>query len=534
MSNAIDRALRIIESHPSVLAVSKPIVDSKTDGATVDVTFHIELPNAWMAAGRSPNGVLVNEVVTFVLPPNCSLIPPEIHLRRDFDRSLAHIQPGAPDKPPIPCIYDGRLAELLLRQGLNAILNQTALWLKNAAMGTLINPKQGWEPVRRDNVDDRIVADADYLRSLVKRDYGHAIFPFAYLKRNFKNNNTVLFGELGREPITLHPKTISERFTKNIGGHSIGIFVWPGKQPAGDPIIAGQYLPETVVDLGSLRTRAAEYGCSIPLRTTLERLQECVRSLNFREPLPIAIILCARRPYHLIGSDSELELCAYILDVSAPNLFPQGNHTNVRTAAQRHTITRKLLRRMSGTDPDSPTPQWVQLGCGSLGSKIALHLARAGFAPSLVIDNDWLSPHNAARHALLPISRAWASGLIPKADAVTTAIEGLGQSALATFDDVVVATRDFSLSKRSLPDTAFVVVNSTASLVVREALASVTTPITIPRVIETSLFSHGAVGLFSVEGPARNPDTGDLITEAYALIQRDAKLRELVFALTKT
>ncbi|WP_201722252.1 ThiF family adenylyltransferase, partial [Sulfitobacter sp. HI0023] len=44
------------------------------------------------------------------------------------------------------------------------------------------------------------------------------------------------------------------------------------------------------------------------------------------------------------------------------------------------------------------------LGCGSLGSKIAMHLARSGRAPISVIDNDTMEPHNYARHSCLPYS----------------------------------------------------------------------------------------------------------------------------------
>ena len=46
------------------------------------------------------------------------------------------------------------------------------------------------------------------------------------------------------------------------------------------------------------------------------------------------------------------------------------------------------------------------------------------------------------------------------------------------------------------------VVNTTASLVVREALAA--SNLLETRVIETSLFARGHVGLVTVEGPDRN------------------------------
>lgn len=71
------------------------------------------MPNAWMADGVSPNGVRAIEPVTLVFPAAFPLKAPLIFLRADFDRSLAHVQPGSPDEPPAPCIYDGSLLELL-------------------------------------------------------------------------------------------------------------------------------------------------------------------------------------------------------------------------------------------------------------------------------------------------------------------------------------------------------------------------------------------------------------------------------------
>ena len=69
--------------------------------------------------------------------------PPELSLRADFSRNLPHMQPWLADRRPVPCIYDGELAELLHREGLAGILNQTAVWLERAALSTLIDPNQG-------------------------------------------------------------------------------------------------------------------------------------------------------------------------------------------------------------------------------------------------------------------------------------------------------------------------------------------------------------------------------------------------------
>jgi hypothetical protein len=97
-----------------------------------------------------------------------------------------------------------------------------------------------------------------------------------------------------------------------------------------------------------------------------------------------------------------------------------------------------------------------------------------------------------------------------KAEALAKAIEGLGQRAEAISRDVVEIVRDKKEVKRVFPRKAWAVVNSTASLSVREALGSVPSGAEMPRVIETSLFADGSLGLISVEGRGRNPDTLDL------------------------
>ena len=61
----------------------------------------------------------------------------------------------------------------------------------------------------------------------------------------------------------------------------------------------------------------------------------------------------------------------------------------------------ELLARTSGIPAATTSQPLVILGCGSVGSKIAMHLGRAGFGSMAFVDNESMSPHNAARHALI-------------------------------------------------------------------------------------------------------------------------------------
>lgn len=534
-SAAIERALRQLAGHNAVAEIGAPSV--RASGAVrVDVGVRVALPNAWMADGVSPNGVRPIEQATFLFPAAYPLRAPLVTLRQDFDRSLAHVQPGDPESQPEPCIIDGRPSALLQQRGLFGIVDQLARWLENAALGRLIDPEHGWEPVRRDSLDDVVVADAAHLRGLVTRQAGRAVLRFDYLRFGRPDEAKSTYGIIDSATMALNAETLKKLLSEsNLSGSddtargtSLSLIVWPGKMPSGVPVVAGDYQPETVTTIAALRERARLYGCEEPLRSGLDWLRQCAGKLTAHWRWPIAIVLIARRPFHLIGTDSTLELCPYIVDIGAPELFADGDSTSVRPAAHRDTVSVPLLRRLSGSESTLSPPPWVLLGAGSLGSKIGLHLARAGMAPSGIIDRASLSPHNAARHALVPEhGRLFKSWLAGKAKALADAVGGLNQTAQACDMDIVTLLRDTAERRRVLPKKTGLLVNATASLVAREAIGG-EAPGTLPPVIEAMLYADGTVGLSTAEGEDRNPNCLDLIAEAYVLISAHAQLRPLI------
>jgi hypothetical protein len=534
-ARSIARARRIIAAHPSVAAVGKETA-SENGGWWVDIDIRVGLPNAWMAEGHSPNGVRAVEPVTLIFPARFPLRAPTIWLRADFDRSLAHVQPGNPGSRPEPCIVDGRPSELLHQQGLAGILNQLVLWLDNAALGRLIDPKQGWEPVRRDDVAGFVVADAAALRALVSRSAGSATFRFDFLAAADSDGGRSVYGKVEPVKLTVNPDTLGSILTTSRAssaelrwGKSLAIVAWPGRKPSGDLVVSDCYQPETVTNFGALMDRAAAYGCDRPLSDAINWLKRCAADYQLTKPYPLAIILCARRPFDVIGSNSPIELCPYVMDIGPAVFMASGDQTPVQPIGHRHAITEDLLRGLSGPG-DGETLQWTLVGCGSLGSKIALHLGRAGRAPAAVIDRAYLSPHNAARHGLVPdVSGSGLDWIASKATALAKAMEGLGQTSIAVTKDIVSVLRDPASAKKHLPRKTWAIVNTTAFLGVREALGSVPSEIQLPRVLEASLFGQGKLGLLSLEGPSRNPNTLDLMAEAYACIRPDDDLRPIMF-----
>ena len=138
--------------------------------------------------------------------------PPELSLRADFTRNLPHMQPWLADGRPVPCIYDGDLAELLHREGLAGILNQTAIWLERAALGTLIDPEQGWESVRRDSFNDVVVADAAHLQGLVNRRGGHRFLKIDYLKFFAADGTHFVHSQVANEVVRVNRASVGSIF----------------------------------------------------------------------------------------------------------------------------------------------------------------------------------------------------------------------------------------------------------------------------------------------------------------------------------
>lgn len=542
--SGIRRHLNLIQQHPRVLEVGTPFWCDNEQCFAVIAEFEIQLPSRRRAAGVSRSGVRGVEPVTLIFPASYPLHAPKIYLRSDFPRTFAHIQPGRPDAPPEPCILDGDLDELFHAQGLWSILNQLADWLEKAACDRLIDPVQGWEPVRRDNLEDIVVADLGFLRSQCLRQPQHNFFFFEYLKflkskdDRPHNKPTHLNGQIGNQKAKLspaRPEGLRQYFSRDPRqemwvGKSIAILATPGKDSVGKPYIASQYEAETVTDIQSLYAQAEKYGCEQSLENAFSWLEKCARKLLANFSVPIVVILGVRRPFHLIGESSNIELVPYWLEISFPQILSDGEATPVFPLGLQQTVSEDLLRSFSNEPEPLEAKSITLIGCGSLGSKIAIHLARAGQGPGTVIDKGYLSPHNAARHALLPemgvMQLDW---MRPKAHAVASAINSLEQQTKALLADVSQIGHDRELRKTLFPKRIKTIINATASITVREALAQVPVHEMKARVLETALFAQGQVGLMSLEGRGRNPDTLDLLALAYQLMHDDEEIRPLVF-----
>lgn len=531
-----DRFLAVTTRHPQCRGgrIAK-VTDAR---ATIEFDLIVEMPQHMKADGVSSNGVRRTETAEAVLGPNYPWASPTFYLRPDFPRELPHLQPGAPDAPPRPCLVDGDQREYffqfgLVEAGIFHLVHQLVLWLQRAAEGTLIDPAQGWEPALRRNLSDILVMDAEACRAIVDRQGGHRIFTARFYRSGAEaarlSAGAAAIIQASTEAVPLkrgNKELFASRPDEHDGafGNTVCYVAWPDKLPDGAAFVSDSYIPETVTTIGALRRRADELRCGRALDSFLTSLERCFDGYVLNVPVPIAIVLCARRPFHLIGSPSEIELLPYVVELRAGpqrnSLFAAGDDEPVAPAMHLDATNPALLRAVSGAPETGPV---VMLGCGSVGSKMAMHLARSGIQIPLVSDKGGLLPHNMARHALARPPLA-----VSKASELAGELAHLGQSPQVHKDDLVrdLATREGRSTV--LPKQAAYAVNTTASLGVREALAGLAPDDVKPRLAEAALFGRGHGGFLLVEGAAHNPTLCDLIAELYATAGSD-RLGDLLF-----
>lgn len=434
--------------HPHVLSAK---VDSKE--CCLITRIGIPLPQADEPQGVSKSGVRAEEDVKWLIPHNYPFEAPYVMLRKDFPCDFPHINPNKEDVSP--CILEGSLKELLQQpKGFLGVLDQMVAWLRKAAMDELMDTEQGWVPMRNDDAN--------------------GLFPFeesAIDVRIWDRNGVEVVDYCNCKLLIVLP---------NINA------------------IYNRYIPNKIQNLSDLKS-----FCKLALdENTYCKLLENLKNLPCNSKNKGYVFVGIRRPCHIIGKRSNIEWLAFMVDIEyggKKKMVVDRSRTSLLTVCEK--VTPELLNRLSGCSRFL-RGRIVQVGCGSLGSKISLHLARNGNDRFVFVDNDIFKAHNNARHSLM------ARSPIMKADLMRQAVQMLGEEAEAYPNlDGLAAT----------PSENDLLIDSTASMAFRNELASNNLKC---RIVHTALYNKGTYGVFLVEGSERNPRVDDL----FAYVMRRAVL----------
>jgi len=471
---AVQEAHKWAKEHVAIHEVSDLQTDS--DGLFLfTATFRVHLPSRFAKRGETRHGVRALEPVTFLFSPTFPYRAPILRLRDDFCRDFPHINPN--ETWVSPCVYEGDLSELIQQpRWFDGLLDQIADWLSKAASDDLMNMRQGWEPMRTDECHGMLIDDWETRQHVFDGADSPCLHHSSYLQNDKGEYSAII---LQRVSGKLNSKTLSA------GNTSVAIFL---STPLGKTV--DRYLPCCISGLDDLEVLGVSFGIA-DFGTSLKKLR---RKLEFLGRKILFVVLAVRRPVPLIGSPYAIEFLSFALRWSIQTKKKRGKTRTYRVQilSNLNRCTPALLQRFSGSV--ATKDRVCIIGCGSLGSKICMHLARGGQDRMLLIDNDVFMPHNNSRHTLIGQTLGYKSKCL-SADLKKMGIEA----------EPVVG--DIRTSSHAIPSNA-VVIDATASVPVRNFLAKTPKGRTV---INCSLYSHSRLGALCIEGPEHNPRIDDLV-----------------------
>lgn len=456
------------------LVLSCDGVESATwDNAPPDVlklNVNTHLPQDFEAKGVSNHGVMAIEPVRLVFSDRYPFVAPYVVLRDDFPRSFPHINPSL--KHVLPCIYEGNLTELLQQSGLESVIFQLVSWLRKAAADDLMDLAQGWEWMRNDDCKGILKGNFKSLRETILDKPFKGVFCACVLS-NCPNDT---FGAC------LLPKKWN---ACEHGNNSLPCFIYAPPQEN----VISDYHPNKVTNVQELKEFFITH---IGAGTFDGAMTEIAKQKGIGRFIAVAVV---RRPIHLINTNTNLEVLPFLINVKRTGKKHVSLQSPVFLLGTSELCSPALMRQVSGHQPEF-RGRIIQLGCGSLGSKLSLHLLRNGLPRICFVDTDVLSSHNMARHALTWGSSEWFKSL---AMASTASLFGV-EEFVGKNDYVEAATTASAID---------LIVDSTASLTVRNRL---TLGDVKARVVHTALYGkmEHQCGICFIEGSDRNPRVDDM------------------------
>lgn len=530
MSQAIADAVHQLERHRGIVRVGAPV--AKGSSTWIEIDVEVALPSRSRSSGVSTTGVRAIETCTLVFGPRWPLTAPQLFLRADFPLDLPHINPHTPGHLVSPCLFEGFIDELLHRFGLDAIIDQLIIWLDSAAANMLIDLNQGWEPTRRDSCPSTVVFSAEKAVAAARHDGSILTVGVRYIAIGEHLHGIV------DEQFTAVDEAVFSQTPQNDhhGKWAMGkaaAFIVGAPHVNAQPHVVCQYQPETVIDLESLLIRAGELGIDQgELGRALHRyyarsiVDPAEDSKGWELGLFAIVILVVERPAPLIGSPGRrTEVLPYVVHYNCSEGLGAENNTSAYPALHAHALSPQLLQLASGMASADTTQPWVMIGCGSLGSKIALHLGKAGFGSATFVDNEPMSPHNVARHGLIePIC----VGSPPrKATMMQSAFQAISHTGSRAFDmDAVALLTEVDKFEEVVSKEAALIVDTTASLKLLTAqMQSPALDVCGARLARVVMYGQGRCAVIALEGKARTSRVDDLTALLFEFCRHHPSLR---------
>ena len=384
-------------------------------------------------------------------------------------------------------------------------MSQLSTWLRRAVLDELRELDGKWEPMRRDGIPLHVSADITGLRGMIdnRRD-GHSL-----LVANLFHYHTG--GEFeAAASIESEKQSINEvcRRVTNTTNSEVPVLLCWGNRVCSNIVADGKRVYSALKsDVEGI------YGINA-LAGAVSTLSQKLFSNNLAKT-PLVVVLAVPRPKPLQGSEghanSNYELIPYVLMLESKRLavgktaYSFDDQAVIYPAQLREKSGKELLQRLSGHDfPEQARIHLV--GCGSVGSKLAMHLGKAGFGNFDLLDKQVLQPHNLARMGVMTDHRM---ASVLKRDATYSELGMLGLSANVVRGDFVHNAA--SAGAIACHKDTLIVFDATASQTVHDALVNFPIEPAQARVMQGAFYAQGNVAMLALEGEVdRKPDLEDL------------------------
>lgn len=432
------------------------------------------------------------EIVIYLHPLFPRKAPATMINRPDFPyRVLPHINPFVYDEfipKPHLCLHHGNIDEWFLGASAEQYIARIKKWLEDATIGELMKG-EGFEPMRRLSMFSYLQYDQDAAIQRLNSSAKDQVIEFF-------NLNITKIDEPFRDCISA---TVD--FRKSYAMPSIPCFLIFDKTRAATELYVGKHVKnlrdlDGIIDLNLLQ-RAARRFLNIIFENRI--------GLSY-----FSFIYGIRRPCKVTNTNSDIELLNCIVFVKNFNgtITITGNEP-CQMLTHIYVFTPQMASLLSGSKQIHEKSIAV-IGCGALGSKISLSLARMGLYKQTLIDSDLLLPHNMARHALY---EDCSKDRVSKANALQKVINQIFELS----ETISIAKDMKEIDLNTLSQNNFII-DCSASGIVLDCLSSY--KFDIAMVIRSELALNGQLGLTFICNKEQNPNLSDMrIQLIYSAIQ---------------
>ncbi|RZJ92653.1 MAG: thiamine biosynthesis protein ThiF [Chryseobacterium sp.] len=442
--------------------------------------------------------------------------------RIDFPNDkLAHLYIATAGRPPAFCYVRGSRDDWYANKRITDLLGRVGNWLQDAASGELTEDGDQFEPLRLEGYSGTIVYDYDTFAAIVNDnksvfpDKNYAIALFERLSSeetgSYKFKKFVTLDNYLKvfEEVNIEKK--KDKDDKSRRQFHYGYLLWSN---------SGNSFADYKIDLPTDWEQFKLFCKSFEI--DIEDFEDTLATGNGNHLLNFPVIVGIRRPKNLIGFSSSIEFVNLRFRLDTDDVKDGKLIANIPIKFQLHNqpLTQAKARQISNdTAMSSPLFRDVIFGCGALGSKLVMHMARSGRTQMTLIDPDEFSPHNLVRHALFAEDEGQ-----NKASALKNKIEKL-------FPFESTGTLCGPSFKDGYFDNPATFANSehifdfTASEAFFNRLVSAKS-MDDSRIISANITDLGNLGVMLKEGELRNPRIDDLQALLYSQSFEDTDISE--------